>query len=38
VCSSDLWYFTGNYPTPGGVSTLNRAYINYYENKAGRAY
>jgi len=32
------WYFTGNYPTPGGLSTLNRAYINYYENKAGRAY
>ncbi len=32
------WYFTGNYPTPGGYSTLNRAYINYYENKVGRAY
>lgn len=32
------WYFTGNYPTPGGYSTLNRAYINYYENKTGRAY
>lgn len=32
------WYFTGNYPTPGGFSTLNRAFINYYENKDGRAY
>ena len=32
------WYFAGNYPTPGGYSTLNRAYINYYENKTGRAY
>ena len=32
------WYFTGNYPTPGGYSTLNRAYINYYEKKDGRAY
>jgi len=32
------WYFTGNYPTPGGYSTLNRAFINYYENKVGRAY
>jgi amidophosphoribosyltransferase len=32
------WYFTGNYPTPGGFSTLNKAFINYYENKDGRAY
>ncbi len=32
------WYFTGNYPTPGGYSTLNRAYINYFEKKDGRAY
>lgn len=32
------WYFTGNYPTPGGTAVLNRAYINYYENKVGRAY
>ena len=32
------WYFTGNYPTPGGYSVLNRAYINFFENKAGRAY
>lgn len=32
------WYFTGDYPTPGGFSTLNQAFINYYENKDGRAY
>ena len=32
------WYFTGDYPTPGGYSTLNRAFINYYEDKDGRAY
>lgn len=32
------WYFTGNYPTPGGVATVNQAYINYYENKSGRSY
>ena len=32
------WYFTGNYPTAGGYATLNRAYINYFENKGGRAY
>ena len=32
------WYFTGNYPTPGGVVTVNKAFINYFENKAGRAY
>jgi amidophosphoribosyltransferase len=32
------WYFTGNYPTPGGKAVLNRAYINYYENRVGRSY
>jgi amidophosphoribosyltransferase len=32
------WYFTGDYPTPGGYATLNRAYINYYEDRDGRAY
>jgi len=25
------WYFTGDYPTPGGIRMLNRAYIKYYE-------
>ncbi len=32
------WYFTGNYPTAGGLAVLNRAYINFYENKSGRSY
>ena len=32
------WYFTGNYPTPGGFTTVLRAYINHYEKKDGRAY
>lgn len=32
------WYFTGEYPTPGGYATLNRAYINYYEDRDVRAY
>jgi amidophosphoribosyltransferase len=32
------WYFTGNYPTPGGYRVLNQAYINYYEKSAQRSY
>lgn len=32
------WYFTGRYPTPGGYAVLNQAFINYYENRDGRAY
>jgi amidophosphoribosyltransferase len=32
------WYFTGEYPTPGGYAMLNKAYINYFEDKDGRAY
>ena len=27
------WYFTGNYPTCGGIRLVNRAYINYYEGR-----
>jgi amidophosphoribosyltransferase len=27
------WYFSGDYPTPGGNKRLNQSYINYYENK-----
>lgn len=27
------WYFSGNYPTPGGNMMVNRAFINYYEGK-----
>lgn len=26
------WYFTGNYPTPGGMRLCNQAFINYVEN------
>lgn len=29
-CPGD-WYFSGNYPTPGGTRLVNRAFINYYE-------
>jgi len=32
------WYFTGNYPTPGGNKVANRAFINYIEGKNERAY
>ena len=32
------WYFTGNYPTPGGFRTVNRALVNYMEKKNERAY
>ena len=30
------WYFSGNYPTPGGVRIVNRAFINFYEGKRDR--
>lgn len=29
-CPGD-WYFSGDYPTPGGVRQVNRAYVNFYE-------
>lgn len=32
------WYFTGDYPTPGGIATVNTAYINWFEGKLGRGY
>jgi amidophosphoribosyltransferase len=32
------WYFSGDYPTPGGNKVVNRAFINYYEGKNERAY
>ncbi|MBL0045276.1 MAG: amidophosphoribosyltransferase [Flavobacteriales bacterium] len=32
------WYFTGNYPTPGGNRMVNRAFINWMEGKNVRAY
>jgi amidophosphoribosyltransferase len=40
ACPKDLgdWYFTGDYPTPGGNRVVNKAYINYYEGNPERAY
>ena len=40
ACPHNLgdWYFTGNYPTPGGNKVVNRAFINFYEGKNERAY
>jgi amidophosphoribosyltransferase len=40
ACPNDLgdWYFTGNYPTPGGVAVANRSFLYYYEGKKERAY
>ena len=32
------WYFSGNYPTPGGNKVVNRSFINFMENKNERAY
>jgi amidophosphoribosyltransferase len=32
------WYFTGNYPTPGGTKVVNKAFMNYMEGKNKRAY
>lgn len=32
------WYFTGNYPTPGGIKVANKAFVNYMEGKNERAY
>ena len=32
------WYFSGNYPTPGGNKVVNKSFINFYEGKSIRAY
>ena len=32
------WYFTGNYPTPGGNKVVNKSFINYIEGRNERAY
>ena len=32
------WYFTGNYPTPGGNKVVNKAFLNYIEGKNQRGY
>ncbi|BDX37209.1 amidophosphoribosyltransferase [Tenuifilaceae bacterium CYCD] len=40
ACPSDLgdWYFTGNYPTPGGNRVVNNSFINFIEGRNQRAY
>ncbi|RKW11899.1 MAG: amidophosphoribosyltransferase [Capnocytophaga sp.] len=40
ACPKNLgdWYFTGNYPTPGGNRVVNQAFINFYEGNKQRAY
>ncbi len=40
ACPSNTgdWYFTGNYPTPGGNKVANRSFINYIEGRNERAY
>jgi amidophosphoribosyltransferase len=40
ACPNHLgdWYFTGNYPTPGGNRVVNRAFMNFYEGINARAY
>ena len=32
------WYFTGNYPTPGGNKVVNQSFVNYFEGAKKRAY
>jgi amidophosphoribosyltransferase len=40
ACPKNLgdWYFTGDYPTPGGNRVVNKAFMNFYEGKDTRAY
>lgn len=40
ACPNNLgdWYFTGNYPTAGGIKVVNQSFINWYENKNVRPY
>jgi len=44
LCVADIegpcgdWYFTGDFPTPGGMATVNAAYINWFDNVDGRSY
>ncbi len=40
ACPSNLgdWYFTGNYPTPGGNKVVNKAFMNYMEGRNVRGY
>ena len=40
ACPKNLgdWYFTGDYPTPGGNKVVNQSFVNYYEGVKKRAY
>jgi len=40
ACPKNLgdWYFTGDYPTPGGNRVVNKAFINFFEGNKERAY
>jgi amidophosphoribosyltransferase len=40
ACPNHLgdWYFSGNYPTPGGNKVVNKAFMNWMEGKNARAY
>ena len=40
ACPKNLgdWYFTGDYPTPGGHRVVNKAFINFFEGNKERAY
>mgnify|MGYP003303969926 CR=1 FL=1 len=40
ACSKNLgdWYFSGDYPTPGGCRIVNKAFINFVEKNNRRAY
>lgn len=40
ACPNDKgdWYFTGNYPTPGGNKVVNTSFINYIESRDQRSY
>ena len=40
ACPNNLgdWYFSGEYPTPGGNKVVNKAFINYYDGSSSRAY
>ena len=40
ACPDNLgdWYFSGNYPTPGGNKVVNKAFMNYMEGNENRSY
>ncbi len=40
ACPKNLgdWYFTGNYPTPGGNKVVNQSFVNFFEGAKKRAY